>query len=72
MPKRLRSAERLVTCERRFEPSRVQQRLWAEAYEEVVPEGRRPQTKRDSPVACGGKEARRVSLTSDSREGKCP
>jgi hypothetical protein len=71
MPKRLGSAERLLIYQRRYEPSRVQQQFWSEAYEQVVPAGRRPQAKRDAPASCGGKEARQVSLTSDSREVKC-
>jgi hypothetical protein len=71
MAKRLGSGERLLICERQFEPSRMQQQLWSDAYEQLVSEGRRPKTKRDSPVPCGGKEARRVSLNSYSREGKC-
>jgi len=36
------SADRPVVCRRRFEPSRVEQQLWSEAYEQVVPPCRPP------------------------------
>jgi hypothetical protein len=35
-------ADRPLVCQRQFEPSRVQQQLWSEAYEQVVPSCRVP------------------------------
>jgi hypothetical protein len=71
MPKNLWSAELPLVCQRRFEPSRVQEQLWSAAYEQLVPQGRRPLGGADSAVPCRGKQASGVPLISDSVEEKC-
>ena len=52
------SADRSLVCQRRFEPSRVQQQLWSEVYERVVSQCRVPAvssaTARRKPEAAHG------------------
>jgi len=71
MPKRQGSAEPPLLCQRRFEPSRVEQRFWCEAYEHLVPEGRRAQASRPAAVSCPGSQEQAVSLLLDSVEVHC-
>jgi hypothetical protein len=71
MSKRLRSAEPPLRCQRRFEPSRVEQQHWSEAYEQLVSEGRRTQAKRPATVAGPEKREQTVTLISDLLEGQC-
>jgi hypothetical protein len=70
MPKRLWSPELPLVCQRRFEPSRVEQQLWSEAYEQLVPEGRRSLASADSGRRCR-KQAQEVPVVSHSQEEKC-
>jgi hypothetical protein len=44
MPKGLLSADQPLVCQRQFEPSRVQQQLWSEAYDRLLPQCRHPAT----------------------------
>lgn len=71
MPKRLRAGEPPLICQRRFERSRVEQQFWSEAYEQLVPEGRRSPVAGDSGVPCRRKQVQGVPLSSDLMEGKC-
>jgi hypothetical protein len=71
MPKRLRSMELPLVCQRRFEPSRVEQQLWSAAYEQLVPEGRRPLAGADSAGHCRSKQAQGVPVVSNFMEEKC-
>ena len=71
MPKRQGSAEPPLICQRRFEPSRVEQQFWSEAYEHLVPEGRRAPAKRPEAVPCPGRQKHAVSLISHSLEVNC-
>ncbi len=70
MPKRLGSADPPLIYQRGFEPNRVEQQLWSEAYECLVPERRRPLAPGDVTVPCG-KPAPGLALIHDSQEGKC-
>ena len=71
MAKRLGSAELPLLCQRRFEPSRLEPELWSEAYQQLVPESRRPQAGGDSAIPCCRKQAHAGSLGSYSLEGHC-
>jgi hypothetical protein len=71
MPKRLGSAELPLVCQRRFEPSRVEQQLWSSAYEQLVPEGRRPLAGADSAARSRRKQAQGVPVVGYSLEEKC-
>ena len=67
MAKALGSAGPPLISQRGFEPSRIEQQLWSEAYEFLVPQRQRPLARVDSAEPCG----KGVSLISDSQEGKC-
>jgi hypothetical protein len=70
MPRCLWSSELPLVCQRQFEPSRVEQQLWSEAYGQLVPEGRRPLASADSVRRCR-KQAQEVPMVSHSQEEKC-
>jgi hypothetical protein len=71
MPKRLGSSDPPVISQRRFEPSRVEQQLWSEAYGCLVPERRWPLAQSASAMSCGKKPAREICPMSYSQEGNC-
>ena len=71
MPKRLGSPELPMVCQRRFEPSHVEEQLWSEAYEQLVPQRRRPLAGTDSALGGQRKQAQEVPLISHSLREKC-
>jgi hypothetical protein len=72
MPRHLWSSKVPLVCQRRFEQSRVEQQLWSEAYEQLVPEGRRrPLAAADSAVRGRKKRVQGLPVVSNSLGEKC-
>jgi hypothetical protein len=71
MLKQLRSVELPLVCQRQFEPSRVQEQLWSAAYEDLVPQGRRPRSGADSAWQRGSQPTAGVPCVSKSSKEQC-
>jgi hypothetical protein len=70
MPHAKRSPDPPLICQRRFEAHRMQQELWAEAYQQLVPQ-RRQHRQAAGVVRRGRKPVNGSGETSTFPNGRC-